>query len=200
MCPLAVSYRFDCVRLVDEFLPSLACGVDDGIVAVEDAVGEPVLAQILPDVLDRVQFRRAGRQEDQRHVLGNIELRGGVPAGPVEQQNGVGAPCDMPADLVEMKLHGFGVGEGQRQRCSDATRRADGAEQVGALVALVGRLARPRAPSGPLADDTVLLPDAGFILEPDLDLPAFGQVGQMRAQRAREVFLYASTISPSWPG
>ncbi len=173
----------------EEFSPGLACGVDDGVVSFEDTVGKPVLAQILPDVLDRVQFRRAGRQEDQRHVPGDVELCGGVPAGSIEEQNGVGAPGDMAADLVEMKLHCLGVGEGQRQRRTDATRRADGAEQIGALVALVGWLTRPRSALCPLPDNTVLLPDPGFVLKPNLDRFAFGQVGQMGAQRVLEVFL-----------
>lgn len=44
-----------------------------------------------------------------------------------------GAPFDVVADLVDMKLHGLGVREGQRQSCSDATRQADGAEQVALL-------------------------------------------------------------------
>jgi hypothetical protein len=65
----------------------------------------------------------------------------------------------------------------------------DGAEQIGALVALVGRLSGPRAASGPLPHEAVLLPDPGFVLEPDLDWRPLGQSGQMRAQRAREVFL-----------
>ncbi len=94
----------------------------------------------------------------------------------------------MAADLVEMKLHGLRVGEGQRQPGCYATRRADGAEQIGALVALVGRLTGPRAAPGPLPHDAILLADAGFVLEPDLDRLTFGQVGQMGAQRAREVF------------
>jgi hypothetical protein len=88
-----------------------------------------------------------------------------------------------------MKLHGLGIGEGQRQPCSDAPRRADGAEQVGALVALVGRLTRPCSTPGPLPDNAVLLADAGLVLEPDLDGLALGQVGEMGAQRAREVCL-----------
>lgn len=181
-------------------MPGFAGGVDDGVVALEDAVGEPVLAQVLPDVLDRVQFRCSGRQEDQRDVPGDAELCGGVPAGSVEQQDGVSPSGDMAADLVEMKLHGLGIGEGQRQPSSGAACRADGAEQIGAFVALVCRLTGPRAAPGPLPHDTVLLADAGFVLEPDLDRLALRQVGEVGAQRAREVFLYASTISPSWPG
>jgi hypothetical protein len=40
-----------------------------------------------------------------------------------------------------------------------------------------------------LPHETVLLPDPGFVLEPDLDWRPLRQIGQMRAQRAREVFL-----------
>ena len=96
---------------------------------------------------------------------------------------------DMAADFIEMKLHGLGIGKRQRQRRPGSPRRADGAEQVGALVALVGGLSWPRATPRPLADDAVLLADAGFVLEPDLDRCSLGQIGQMRAQRAGEVFL-----------
>ncbi len=106
----------------------------------------------------------------------------------------------MAADLVEVKLHGFGVGERQRECGSRAARRADGAEEVGALIALIGRLPGPSSASGPLPDDTVLLADAGFVLEPDFDRRSLRQVGKMGAQCAREVFLYASTISPSCAG
>jgi hypothetical protein len=66
-------------------------------------------------------------------------------------------------------LHGLGVGEGQRQRGADAARRADRAEQIGVLVALVGGLARPRAAPRPLPDQAVLLADPSLVLEPDLD-------------------------------
>jgi hypothetical protein len=91
-----------------------------------------------------------------------------------------------------MELHGLGVGEGERERGSGAARRADGAEQIGALVALVGRLPGPRATPGPLPDNAVLLADAGLVLEPDLEGRLLRQIGQVGTQRAREVFLNAS--------
>ena len=40
--------------LGDEFSPGVAGGVDDVVVGVEDEVREPVAAQELPDVFDRV--------------------------------------------------------------------------------------------------------------------------------------------------
>ena len=121
-------------------------------------------AEILPDVLDRVQLWGAGGQEDRRDVFGHVELAGGVPSGPVEQQNGVSAFGDMARDFIEMKLHHLGVGVGQRQSRADAARRADRAEQIGVVVALVGGLSWPRSAPGPLADEAVLLADAGLVL------------------------------------
>jgi hypothetical protein len=58
-----------------------------------------------------------------------IEGRGRVPAGAVEQQDGMRAPFDGAGDLVEMELHGIGIGEGQRQSGACAPGRADRAEQ-----------------------------------------------------------------------
>src|SRR5215204_3104912 len=80
------------------------------------------------------------------------------------------------------------------------TPRADGTEQVGAIVALVSRLARAGATPGPLPDDPVLLSDPGFVLEPDLDPFALGDVGEMGLQSRREVFLKASMVLAFWPG
>src|SRR6478672_2625094 len=52
-----------------------------------------------------------------------------------------------------MGLHGLGVCEGHGERRADTAGWADGAEQVDAIVALVGRLARASATPGPLPDD-----------------------------------------------
>jgi hypothetical protein len=70
----------------------------------------------------------------------------------------------MQGYLVEVTLHGVGVGEWKRKRRAHAACRADGAEQVGALVALVGRLDRPGAAPRPLSEKAVLLAYASFIL------------------------------------
>ena len=73
--------------------------------------------------------------------LRHLEGGGRVPSGAIAEQDRVGLLGDMAAHLVEMELHGFGVGEGQDQRRAGAARRADRAEQVGAFVTPVGRLA-----------------------------------------------------------
>ena len=110
------------------------------------------------------------------------------------------ALCDVAGDFLEVKLHRLGVGEGQRERGPDASGGTNGAKEIGAFVALIGGLARPRSSPGPLAHEAVLLADAGFILKPDLDRRRRRQTVEMGAQRAREVFLKASTIRSSWAG
>ena len=133
-------------------------------------------------------------QEDECQVLGHDQRVGGVPTRPVEQQGGMCALGDQARDLVQVALHGFCVGLGHGQTGADAPGRADRPEQIKAGIALIGRLAGPRAASGPLPDDPVLLPDAGFILEPDLDPLALREVGEMGPQRGGEVFLNSVTI------
>ena len=198
--PVAHSDRGDGFWSGDEVSPSLAGGVDDLLVGVEDAVGEPVGAQVLPDVLDRVEFGGARGQQDQGDVLRYHETAARVPAGAVEQKDGVSAPGDAAADLLEMELHGFGVGVRQGERRAFALGRADRAEEIGALVALVGRLARPRPASRPLPHQPVLLADASFILEPDLDRLRASDGAEMCAQGLGEVFLNASMVRASCPG
>ena len=100
----------------------------------------------------------------------------------------------MESDLVEMTLHGIGVGEGKRECCGHAASRADGAEQVGALVAPVGGLDRSRTAARPLPDEAVLLTDpvrdlqSLTILEPDLDLLLARHASEMRCERAGKFF------------
>ena len=109
----------------------------------------------------------------------------------------MGALGDVARDFVEVELYRRGVGIGQGERGADAAGRTDGAEQIGVVIALVGRLSRPCSAPGPLSDLAVLLADTGLVLEPDLDRRRVQQAGEMNAQRAREVFLKASTFRSS---
>jgi hypothetical protein len=53
--PLVEADGHDAPWLVGEAVPGIAAGLDDGVVVGEDAIGEMGLAQVLPDVLDRVE-------------------------------------------------------------------------------------------------------------------------------------------------
>ena len=198
--PIAHTDRGDERRLGGEPVPGFAGGVDDVVVGLEDTVGEPILAQILPDVLDRVELRRARGQPNRRDVGRHSQLGRRVPAGAVEDENGLRVGSNLGRDLVEIELHHLSVGEGQRQRCALAPSGADRAEEIGVLIALIGGLAGPRSAPRRLPDKAVLLADARFVLEPDFDRRSFGQVPQMRAQNLGEVFLKAATIRSSCLG
>jgi hypothetical protein len=72
-----------------------------------------------------------------------------VPACLVEDEDGMDAGRDGGADLGEMRLNGFGVGEGHDEGRALAELRTDGAEDVGPRRALVVRRSGPgAAPSG----------------------------------------------------
>jgi hypothetical protein len=105
---------------------------------------------VLRDVLDRGELRGAGRQEDWRDVVGRVKLARGVPSGPVEEQNRVGALGYAARHFVEVELHRLGVSIGQCQPRPDVAGRAGRAEQIGVVIALIGGLPGPR--SAPTAE------------------------------------------------
>ena len=123
-----------------------------------------------------------------------------MPSGAIEKQHDVSALSDVARDFGEVRLHHVGVGVGQRERGADASGGADRAKQIGVLIALVGGLPWPRSAPGPLPNLAVLLADARLVLKPDFDRRRLWQPFEMSLQRAREVFLNASTIRSSWAG
>ena len=75
MRPLTQSDGHDAPGLVDELVPSLAAVVYEIVIGFEDAVGEPVVAHELPDVLDRVELGAFRRQGDNGDVGRHDEAR-----------------------------------------------------------------------------------------------------------------------------
>ena len=104
----------------------------------------------------------------------------------------MGLGGNVAADLVEMHLHGVRIGEGQHEGGALARSGADGAEQVGVGISLIGGQARTRPLLRPDPRPAVLLSQPGLVLEPDLDPLAFGQIGYVGRERAGEVFFNAS--------
>ncbi len=103
------------------------------------------------------------------------------------------------ADFYEMALHGMGVGEWHHQSGTGSLGRADGAEDVGILVAKILDLTGSRAFPRPLVDEAVLLANPGLVLEPDFDRDRGRKMGYRRSQRPGEVFLKSSIVSAFWP-
>ena len=84
------------------------------------------------------------------------------------------------------------------QGAADIAGRTDRAEDVARAIALILRLAWTCAFFGPLINQAVLLADAGFVLEPNLNGSALGQTPSYRRQLLAEaLFLKASSTSSS---
>jgi len=60
-----------------------------------------------------------------------------MPSGLIEDENGMGIGGDFRRDLVEMKLHGFGIAGRQHEGGAGSALRADRTEQIGRLGALI---------------------------------------------------------------
>ena len=199
MCPIAETDGHDGPRLIDEFVPRIATVVENILVGEEHAVGEPVVADELPDVLDRVEFGALRRQWHERDVGRYGELVRQVPSRLVDEECGVATGGDGGGDLGQVQVHRLGIASGQDERRSFAKRGTDGPEDVGGSCALIGGRGRPRSTSGPTAGDLVLLSDPGFIGEPDLyrgrlDTPVLCDL----CQGGGETFLKCSIAPSTW--
>ncbi len=172
-----------------------AAVIDDVIVVFEDPVRQPVVAHILPNVLDRIELRRFGRKRNECDVFGYIQLRGDVPAGLIHEQHGMGSWLHGECDLVEMQFHRLGVARRQDETGRLAERRADSAEDIGRGGSLIFQGKRSCAAFGPPPRDLVLLADAGFVLEPEFERLAC-RSGDCR-QEGWNFFLNAATTASS---
>ena len=110
MCPISQSDGHDGPRLIDEFVPSIATVVEDIVVGEEHAVGEPVVADELPDVLDRVEFWALRRQRHERDVGRYGELVRQVPSRLVDEECGVTARRDGGGDLGQVQAFAEAAG------------------------------------------------------------------------------------------
>src|SRR4030088_904627 len=99
-----------------------------------------------------------------------------------------------------MPLHGCGVGMRHDDCDPGIAARTDRADQIGIFVPLILGLARSRALFGPLVDQTVLLPDAHLILEPDLDRRCRRKCIHNLCDQSGEVFLKAAIACASCAG
>ena len=129
-CPVSETDGDDSCGLMDEVIPGLAAGGENGVVVVKDTIGEPCLAQVLPNVFGWIEFGGFGRQREDGDVGRRFEFVGGVPCGLIEEDDSVGAGRHGAADLGEMQGHGFGIGARQDQGRAFAALGTDAAEQV----------------------------------------------------------------------
>ena len=182
MRPLAQSDGHDAQWLIDELVQTRTAMVDEIVVVFEDAIGEPIVAQELPDVFDRVELGAFRRQWNDGDVCRHDKTGRQVPDGLIDQEDGVGFGRNSFGDFRQVQVHGLGVAGWQDQGGALALVWADRAEDVGGRGALVTRRAWPGAALRPAAGDLVLLSDTSLVGEPD-----FYRVAVERL-RARDFF------------
>jgi hypothetical protein len=130
-CPIAARDGHDFPRLIDERVPGVAAVIDDVVEGFESSVRQPVLPHELPNIFLAVEFRRAWRELQERDVAWNLEGLGAMPPGLIEEENSVSAGSDFGCDLIEVKLHSFGVAGRQHEGGAGSAFGADRTEQVG---------------------------------------------------------------------
>ena len=81
----------------------------------------------------------------------------------INDDDGMGTCRDLGADFVEMQVHGFGIGRGEKQSRWPAGFRPGCGERLGGLVALTLGVPRPAAPACPPAGRLAFLTDPGFL-------------------------------------
>lgn len=153
--------------MCDEAVPCVAAGIDDIVVIIEYSVSEEILAQVLPDIFDGIEFGAIGRQMKDADGIGDLQFSAClVPSGPVENENGMASGLDLGGDFGQMLIHGLCVGAGHDKGGPDIACGADSTEDIGPGIACVLQLAGPAALVGPGVGECSLLPDAGLILPP----------------------------------
>lgn len=116
----------------------------------------------------------------------SIDLSQGqmVPAGTVENEDGVYIGWQRGGKPGEKQVHHGGIDEGQHQGEVLAGGGADGREDVGPLVALLGKAGGALAPQPPAVTHPSLVADARFVLEPQLQALAGMRLGRRVQGRA----------------
>ena len=141
--------------------------IEKGFVGSEDPVGEPIVTQELPDILDGVQLGAFRWERHERDGGGHNEVARQVPSGLVEEENRVLAGRDFGRDFGKVQGHRPGVAAGQDQCRALAVMRADGSEDIGGSRALIVRGTGTCPTPGPAPRDFVLLADPGLIGKPE---------------------------------
>lgn len=127
-------------------------------------VWEPFFADLLPEVLDGIEFRTVGWQAYEPHVVGHLEICSLVPAGAVEHHEDEFVSMT-PGDLIEKDGHCLRVDDRQNQGIQSSIVRTEGCEGVGVFAHEVSADDGPNAWGRPASVRIVDAAEAGFVLE-----------------------------------
>ncbi len=153
----------------------------------------------LPDVLDRVEFGAFWRQRDEGDVWRHDEFVGQMPARLVEDERCMGARRDRGGDRGEVQVHRLDGADGRNETGGFAVLRADRGKDLGGNGALIAQCHGTGAAPRPAAGDLRLLPDTGFVSEPNLYGARVNTlVARDLLQETGETFLKCSIAPSAW--
>ena len=110
--------------------------IEDFIIGLEDAVGEPIIAHELPDVFDWIELGTFGWQREDADIVGYDECPGHMPTGLIHEHDGMGPRCHGSGDFGKMHGHRARVADRQDKPCTLAQGRADRSEDR--VVGMIG--------------------------------------------------------------
>ena len=113
--------------------------IEDFIIGIEDAVGEPIIAHELPDVFDWIEFGTFGWQRDDADIVGYDERAGHMPSSLIHEHDGMSTPRHGSGDFGKMQGHRVGIADRQDKPCALAQGRADRSEDIARDGALIMR-------------------------------------------------------------
>ena len=82
-------------------LPGVSGGFGEVFIVVVAAVRPIVAPQVVPEILDEIEFRRVRRQRDQRDVRRDVQSLGGMVAGLIPNQDSVNVGVQFLGELLE---------------------------------------------------------------------------------------------------
>jgi hypothetical protein len=130
-------------------------------------VRETIVSEMQPEPLDRVEFGRVGRQEDEAEVSGHDEIAGGMPARLVHQHNAMRPWRDGLSEFRKKEVHRGGIEPGHHQGDTGVACRAYGPDDPSRLVTDIAQPARGMAALPPDIAGPPLLSDPRLVLAPD---------------------------------
>ena len=126
-----------------------------------------IVSEMQPKPLDRVEFGRVGRQEDQAEVFRHDEIAARMPARLVHQHNAVRPWRNRLSEFIKEEVHRGGIEPGHHQGDAGVARRAYRPDDPSGLVADIAQPARGMAALPPDIAGPPLLSDPCLVLAPD---------------------------------
>lgn len=157
------------MRSVRESVPGIAARLHDGFRVRPELEGEEALPEEQPDALDGIAFGSVRWLVEQRHIVGHGQGSGGVPAGAVENHEGVLVLGQGFGEVLQEAIHRLGRDRRQDQRKGLSGGGLGGGEDIGPVEPLIAQPGRALSLQPPAMTQAPLLADARLVLKEQAD-------------------------------